>query len=147
MKKPRVRLIVLSVMLLALAVAVSTAGASSDGNAPVYMTFAKADPEEDFIWNGSVSGDVNGDLETRLVTATLTSKILHVEFDWIVDGDYSFTARLQGILDLETGQVTMNGEVTEGDYLGAEVHEAGQLVDPANSGFAGTIRIMPASGD
>ena len=122
--------------------------AAADGNAPVYLSFAKADPEGDFIWHGTVSGDISGSLETRLLSVSQTGHILHVEFDWIVDaGEQSFTARLNGILDTERGTVTMNGTVIEGYLAGAQVHEEGQLVNPATSGFAGTIRLMPASAD
>jgi hypothetical protein len=97
---------------------------------------------------GTVSGDISGSLETRLLSISQAGKILHVEFDWIVDaGEQSFTARLKGTLDSETGTVTMNGTVFEGYLAGAQVHEQGQLVNPATSGFEGTIRLMPASAD
>lgn len=147
MKKFRVRLIGLSVMLLVLAATVSAVGADSGSSAPLYLSFAKSDLEGDYVWNGTVSGDVNGDLETVLIAARPASNILHVEFDWIVSGDYSFTARLKGILDTETGRVNMNGVIESGDMLGARVYEEGQLVNLSNSGFAGTIRIMPATAD
>jgi len=113
---------------------------------PVYLTFAKSDPDGNYVWNGTVSGDVNGELETVLLGFSASGKILNVEFDWIVGaGDYSFTARMKGILDTESGKVVMNGTVIDGWLKGAQVHEEGQMVDPGTSGFAGTIRIMPAS--
>ena len=132
----------LAVVLLAL-----TTGSifAAEDNAPVYIEFAKADPDGNFIWNGAVSGDVNGDLETVLLEARQSGWILHVVFDWIVDGDCSFTARLNGILDTQSGRVLMNGRVIEGCWQGAQVHEEGQLVNPADSGFEGVIRIMPGS--
>lgn len=136
-------LILLSVMMSTL---LFVGSAAADNSAPLYLSFEKADPDGNYIWNGAVSGDVSGDLETRLLSARQTERILHVEFDWIVDaGPQSFTARLKGILDLQTGSVTMNGTIIEGYLAGAQVHEEGQMVDAANSGFVGTIRITPAT--
>lgn len=146
LKMKRVTFIVLLALLIPAFLRAGSAAA--EGNAPVYLSFAKADPDGDFIWNGTVSGDISGSLETRLLSVSQTDKILHVEFDWIVDaGEQSFTARLNGILDTEQGTVTMNGTVIEGYLAGAQVHEEGQLVDPATSGFVGTIQLMPASAD
>jgi hypothetical protein len=56
-----------------------------------------------------------------------------------------FTAHLTGALNTMTGKVIMNGAVVEGWLLGAQVHEEGQLVDPATLGCDGAIRIMPAA--
>jgi hypothetical protein len=39
----------------------------------------------------------------------------------------------------------MNGTVVEGFLEGAQVHEEGQLVNPATLGFEETIRIMPVT--
>ena len=39
----------------------------------------------------------------------------------------------------------MNGTVISGFMLGAQVHEAGQLVDPASLEFVGSIRLLPAT--
>lgn len=145
-KTKRVTLIVLLALILSTFVLAGSAAAAS--NAPVYLSFAKSDPDGDFVWNGTVSGDISGSLETRLLNVRQTNKILHVEFDWIVDaGEQSFTARLNGILDTQKGTVIMNGTVIEGYLAGAQVHEEGQLVDPATSGFVGTIRLMPGSAD
>ncbi len=114
---------------------------------PVRLTFTKAiaDPAN-FTWAGEVAGDVTGKLETQLTSKTGDGIIWHVEFDWIVTaGEQSFTARLSGILNNQTGKVVMNGEVVEGWLMGAQVHEEGQLVDAATLGFTGTIRIIPVT--
>jgi hypothetical protein len=39
----------------------------------------------------------------------------------------------------------MNGTVVEGFLEGAQVHEEGQLVDPAALRFQGSIRLMPGT--
>ena len=56
----------------------------------------------------------------------------------------TYLAQLSGVLNLKTGAVVMKEPVTEGQYAGSQVHEEGKLSDPANSCFAGTIRVMPA---
>lgn len=100
------------------------------------------------IWNGTVSGDVDGDLTTQLLTAQQSGPILHVTFVWIINADeHSFTAVLEGTLNTINGQVEMDGTVVEGWLVGAQVHEAGQLVDPEIGRFLGNITIFPATAD
>jgi hypothetical protein len=140
------RVIFLVLLSLIMSTLLFVGSAAADDSAPLYLSFEKADPDQNYIWNGAVSGDVSGTLETRLLSARPTGQILQVEFDWIVDaGPQSFTARLSGILDTQSGAVTMNGTIIEGYLKGTQVHEEGQMVDAANSGFVGTIRIMPAT--
>jgi hypothetical protein len=121
------------------------ATASAASSAPVRLTFEKAATAPG-TWHGSVAGDVDGALTTQLDSLEVTGPIWHVTFDWIVEaGDHSFTARLDGILDTRSGRVVMDGRVINGWLDGAQVHEAGQLADPATLRFTGTIRLMPAS--
>lgn len=102
-----------------------------------------------FVWEGSVEGDLEGDLTTMLVGLQATGPILHVEFLWLIDtGDEetSFTACASGILNTRTGRVVMNGEVCEGAFLGRKFHDEGQLTGVTGDGrteFAGSIRLMP----
>jgi hypothetical protein len=140
--------LVLVSICAAVALAVPAANAS---NAPVRLTFDKTAVASG-VWQGTVSGDVTGGLTTKLLprddmlARDETGPILHVTFDWIVDaGPSSFTARLSGILNTQTGAVVMNGNVIAGAWLGAEVHEEGQLVNPVTSQFTGSIRVMPAT--
>jgi hypothetical protein len=140
----------LSIVLVALllAVALVPGTATADSSKPVRLTFEKQIVHPNGIWEGSVGGDVEGDLTTVLRELRVAGPIWHVTFDWIVDADddnYDFTARLYGILNTDTGSVVMDGTVTEGWSKGAQVHEEGQLVAPATYGFEGTIRIMPAT--
>jgi hypothetical protein len=131
----------------ATAVQAPVATASARMAAPAQLTFTKSISDAaNFTWSGAVSGDVEGGLVTQLISKTGDGTIWHVEFDWIVSaGEKSFTARLRGILNNQTGKVVMNGTVSEGWLKGAQVHEEGQLVNPANLGFTGTIRIMTAT--
>jgi hypothetical protein len=112
---------------------------------PVRLQFTKCmvDPVNG-IWQGEVTGDIAGDLQTELRELRVTGAVWQVRFDWIIDaGAQSFVADLSGVLNLNTGRVVMNGTVASGYLEGARVHEEGQLVDPENSCFAGDIRIMP----
>jgi hypothetical protein len=143
------RTIVVSLFLLALG-SVGAVGASSASaeSAPVRLTFDKSivDPTAG-VWEGTTDGDVAGALRTELRSLQVTGTIWHVTFDWIVTaGPQSFTARLSGILNTATGAVVMNGTVIDGWLEGAQVHETGQLVDPAVLRFQGSIRLMPATG-
>ena len=139
---PAVLLLVLSIVLGRMPEAVR-----AQGNAPVYLTFDKSSVAPG-VWEGTVAGDVEGNLTTVLRDLRVTGPIWHVEFDWIIDaGDQSFTARLTGILNTNTGYVVMNGTVIEGWLEGAQVHEDGQLIDPDTLRFQGAIRLMPATAD
>lgn len=116
---------------------------------PLHLTFEK-EAVAVGVWEGSVSGDVDGDLTTVLTSCSgpnpCSGRIWHVEFDWIVHaGAESFTAHLSGILNNVTGAVTMDGTVVDGFLQGAQVHEEGQLVNAATLRFEGTIRVMPAT--
>jgi hypothetical protein len=140
------RMIVVSLFLLALS-SVGALGASSAESAPVRLSFDKSivDPTAG-VWEGATAGDVAGGLRTELRGLQVTGPIWHVSFDWIVSaGPQSFTARLSGILNTATGAVVMNGTVIDGWLEGAQVHETGQLVDPAVLRFQGSIRLMPAT--
>jgi hypothetical protein len=138
---PRVIGALVAIMACAALLAPSMAQATS----PVNLTFDKSAIGPG-TWQGTVSGDIEGDLTTVLRDLRVTGAVWHVEFDWIVSAEsQSFTARLDGILNTETGAVVMNGRVIDGYLVGARVHEEGQLVDPGTLRFVGSIRIMPDS--
>lgn len=116
---------------------------------PLNLSFTKSLTDPAGIWQGTISGDMNGQLTTKLLALTESGPIWHVTFDWIIvadDPEKSFTARLKGILNTKTGMVIMNGEVIEGWLLGAQVHEEGQMMDAETSTFEGTIKVLHRSG-
>jgi hypothetical protein len=121
------------------------AAAARGANEPVRIQFDKSISDTAFVWTGTVSGDVSGALTTRLTELRVTGPIWHVRFDWIVGGNRAFVADLSGTLNTQTGRVVMHGTVVRGWLSGAQVHEEGQLVDPAKLRFTGEIRIAPAS--
>ncbi|MDP8905595.1 MAG: hypothetical protein M3N29_09860 [Chloroflexota bacterium] len=118
-------------------------------NAPIRISFDKSIVDPGGVWEGTVSGAVDGDLTTHLLAAPdETGQVWHVSFDWVVvadDPDYSFVALTEGILNLRTGRVVMNGTVDSGWMAGARVHEEGQLIDAASLRFQGEITILPAT--
>jgi hypothetical protein len=123
--------------------------APASATAPLRLTFEKESVGVG-VWEGSVSGDVDGDLTTVLTSCTgpnpCSGTIWHVEFDWIIGaGAESFTAHLSGTLNNQTGAVVMDGTVADGFLQGAQVHEEGQLVNAENLRFEGSIRVMPAT--
>lgn len=132
-----------------------SAASQADTEKQINLTFEKsASVTEPFVWEGSVDGDVAGPLRTELQLEDFreTGRIWHVRFLWIIDdgGSDSFVADLTGILNLNTGRVVMNGRVVSAAdpaLVGAQVHEEGQLVDPATSTFQGTITVnIPTAG-
>ena len=135
---------ILPLLAIVMAVAVAAAPAAS-ANDPVRLSFDKSSVSAG-VWSGTVSGDVSGGLVTVLTAIEQRGPIAHLEFDWIVSaGAHSFTAHLNGTLNTSTGAVVMNGTVVDGWLEGAQVHEAGQLVDAASLRFQGEIRVMPAT--
>lgn len=134
-------------LALAAAAPVALAGsATADSqSAPLTWTFDKCSVGPG-AWQGTAHGPTGASepLQSQLTSARQTDSVLHVDFDWHVGTTY--LAQLTGVLNLKTGAVVMNGQVTEGQYVGSQVHEEGQLYDPANSCFSGTIQVMPASG-
>jgi hypothetical protein len=143
------RMFIIAVLLnFALAALLQPAFASASSDmSPILIQFDKQGGING-IWTGTISGDVEGNLTTQLLSAQQSGPVLHVTFAWIISaGDQSFTAELKGTLNTLTGQVEMDGTVVEGWLLGAQVHEEGQLVDPSTMRFQGTIQVMPATVD
>lgn len=142
----RIRIYKKTVVVLALTAASVVPGPARASQAPFELTFDKASPTANGVWDGTIGGDATGTVRTVLKGATQSGPILHVDFDWIISaGDKSFVADLDGILNLKTGAVVMNGKVTGGYLEGAQVHEEGQLVDPSTLRFQGTIQVAPSS--
>lgn len=133
------------IVLLVCAVVSIAVPAATASNTPVRLSFDKS-ASAPGVWSGTVTGDIDGALTTRILGLDVTGPIWHMTLDWIIDaGPSSFTARLDGVLNTQTGRVVMDGTVITGRFLGAQVHEEGQLVDPSTSEFAGSIRLMPAT--
>ena len=132
-----------TLLVLAVVTAVAIAPHAAQAASPYRVTFDKHSVGTG-VWAGTTGGDADGQLTSKLQSLEVTGSIWHITVDWIVDaGDRSFTARLKGTLNTETGRVVMNGRVINGWNDGARVHESGRMVDPETGRFQGTIRIAP----
>jgi hypothetical protein len=88
-------------LFLVLAMGLLGAGAQRAlaSNEPVRLSFDKTAVAPG-VWQGTVSGDIEGALTTRLLALQVSGPVWRVQFDWIVDaGPSSFTARLDGVLN------------------------------------------------
>ena len=133
---------ILGLAVLIGAVAATTVVPVASAAPPVRLSFEKQAVERG-LWKGSVSGDIDGELTTRMIGFDDREPVWKVTFDWIVEsGRKSFTARLSGTLDTTTGAVAMRGRVVKGHLRGAKVRERGQLADPETSRFEGMIWIQ-----
>ena len=130
--------------------ATATASAATASNAPLEVHFVKHVVDRtNLVFEGTVSGAVNGSLVSRLVRLnSIDGPIYNITFDWIVSAaDKSFTARTTGTWNTRTGQVVMNGTIIAGYLNRAQVHEQGHLVDPTTLTFEGFLQLMPATAD
>lgn len=97
-------------------------------------------------WTGTVSGAAEGTLTVTPVSFRTAAASEHFAVDFVVDaGERSFTARIAGIFNVETGRAILNGTITDGWLEGAQVHERSLNVDRVASCYAGTLVIAPAS--
>jgi hypothetical protein len=137
--------ILITLALLALA-GVAAHAQPSD---PVRLDFDKCGGE-DGRFEGTVTGDLTGELVSQALAIDDDRPVWKVRFLWTVgepgDPDH-LVADLSGILNSNTFTVVMNGRVTAGAYTGAQVHEAGQLVSIEDCGlrFQGSIDVFPAT--
>ena len=106
-----------------------------------------------FTWTGSVNGDITGTLATAVVApARVAGPIWHLSTTWTVTSatingttGLWFFAELDGTLDTRSGKLRLNGEVTSGDFAGAQMRTAGYLDSGdvgTNSRFVGTGQLM-----
>lgn len=136
---------ILLVVVAAAAVAAASAAPTVASTQPIRLSFDKSLVSPG-VWQGTVGGDISGNLTTQLTDVRITGPIWHVRFDFVIDaGGRSFTIDLSGILNMKTGAVVMNGTVVQGYLEGAQVHEQAQLVDLATLRFQGSIQVMPAT--
>jgi hypothetical protein len=106
---------------------------------------------------GVTGGDVVGTMATTVLSSTAFDNgvILQLEARYgVIDpsGGHSFTALVQGTQNNQTGTAVLNGVITEGWLIGAQVHVAFEVITPCPFGtrnrcFQGTIRVMPGSAD
>ena len=73
-----------------------------------------------------------------------TGQVLHIVIRWQFfdeDDQLVFQTDQTGLLKLGSGDVVLNGTVTDGDRLGARTHDEGVPTD-ANGSYAGIMRVQ-----
>jgi hypothetical protein len=137
-------------MLVAAVVAVVALGAApaSASSAPIVITYAKTCNQLTGHCVGS-AGD-GGTFEMQVMGFRGTGKAAHLMLTVeITVGDISFTAEMNGHAS-PAGFIVLNGTVTDGSFLGAQVHQRSNLVsasaDGSTTSWIGELRLMPASG-
>ena len=121
---------------------------------PVEVTFTKWFPVPgtmQMVGTTDERGDPGTYSGALLRRTPLNDEIAELEarYQVINASGHSFTAMIQGKSHISTGHATLNGVVTEGWAVGAQVHVTFDRVSctmaPNGICFEGTIRVMPGS--
>jgi hypothetical protein len=106
---------------------------------------------------GRTAGDVVGTYAGEVLNRTAFDNGVIVKLEaryQVIDpsGLHSFTALIQGTQNNGTGKAVLNGVITEGWRVGAQVHVTFQVVTPCELGtrnvcYQGSIRVMPGSAE
>ena len=130
-------------------------GAKSD-NAPIEVSFTKwvtTSPHmAGFTSEGGDPGTYVGEILSRIPSDNGVLVDLDARYQVINASGHSFTAVIHGKTNNQTSHATLNGVVTEGWAVGAQVHVTFDVISPCSFGtrnvcFQGTIRVMPGSAD
>ena len=153
MKHALITLVALVALVALVGSVVALGGTTATAAPPAQVDWAKSFDHLDAgghpVFLGTTSGDVTGSLTSVGTVDAASGPILHVTFVWTVcegpacSGSHSFTASTSGIWNTNTGPVVMDGRVVDGWLEGAQVHEEGQLLDPATLSFQGFLRLLP----
>ena len=135
-------------MLVAAVVGVVAFGAApaSASSAPIVITYAKTCNESIGLCVGSAGNGGTFEMQVTGFRATGKAGQLTVAEE-ITVGDISFTAEMRGHAS-PAGFIVLNGTVTEGSFLGAQVHQRSNLVsaDGSMTSWIGELRLIPKSG-
>ena len=133
-------------MLVAAVVGVVAFGAApaSASSAPIVITYEK--DCQAGVCEGS-AGD-GGTFDMQVTGFRQTGKAAHLTANVeITVGEISFTAEMTGHSS-PAGFIVLNGTVTEGDFLGAQVHQRsnfmGASADGTVTSWVGELRLMPS---
>jgi len=135
-------------VLVAAVVGVVAIGAApvSASSAPIVITYAKTCNELIGLCEGS-AGD-GGTFSMQVTGFRPTGKAVQLTMtEEITVGDISFTAQMTAHAS-PAGFIVLNGTVTEGDFLGAQVHQRSNFVSAVGfmTSWVGELRLMPKSG-
>jgi hypothetical protein len=125
-------------------VGLGTAQASAS-SAPIVITYAKTCNEATGHCSGTAGN--GGTLEMQITSFQVTGNDAQLTLtEWIVVGDISFTAEMNGHVS-PTGFIVLNGTVTDGSFTGAQVHQRSNLVgvNGTTTSWTGELQLLSAS--
>ena len=138
----------LAVVAAVVGVVAFGAAQASASSAPIVIPYAKTCDETVGHCLGT-AGD-GGALEMQVTSFRATGNAAQLTFtEEITVGDISFTAEMTGHAS-PAGFIVLNGTVTEGSFVGAQVHQRSNFVSASPDGsmtsWIGELRLMPKSG-
>jgi hypothetical protein len=142
--KPIFGLLVAVVAAVVGVVAFGAAQASAS-SAPIVIPYAKTCDETVGHCVGTAGN--GGTFEMQVTSFRATGKGADLTMtEWITVGNISFTAEMNAHAS-PAGFIVLNGEVTEGSFVGAQVHQRSNLVSAAGTTttWTGALQLMPAS--
>ena len=121
------------------------AAQASASSAPIVIPYEKTCDET--IGHCVSSPGATVTLEMQVTSFRPTGKAAQLTMtEWISVGNISFTAEMNAHAS-PAGFIVLNGEVTEGSFAGAQVHQRSNLVSAhgTTTVWTGELRLMPAS--
>ena len=115
---------------------------ASASSAPIVIPYAKTCNAMGHCEGTAGNG---GTLVMQVTSFRATGNAAQLELtEWITVGALSFTAELQGT-NSPAGFIVLNGTITAGSFLGAQVHQRSNLNPGSTTDWTGELRIMPAT--
>ena len=132
-------------MLVAAVVGVVAFGVApaSASSAPMVITYEK----DCLFGHCEGSAGTGGTFEMQVTSFRPTGRgAMLTMTEWITVGDISFTAEMTAHSS-PAGFIVLNGTVTDGDFLGAQIHQRSNLVGVNGNvtSWVGELRLMPSS--
>jgi hypothetical protein len=136
------RTLSLAVVVGVVAFAAAQASASA---APIVISYAKTCDETIGHCAGTAGNGGTLEMQVTSFRASGHGAVLTLT-EWITVGNISFRAELNGHRS-PAGFIVLNGTVTEGSFVGAEIHQRSNLLGgpPTASQWTGKLQLMPAS--
>jgi hypothetical protein len=133
------------VLVAAVGVVAFGAAQASASSAPVVIPYEKTC----VVATGHCAGSAGpgGTLEMQVTSFRPTGDAAQLTLtEWITVGGISFTAEMSGHLS-PAGFIVLNGVVTNGSFVGAQVHQRSNLVggDATTTSWTGQLELMPST--
>ena len=124
-------------------IAIGAAPASAS-SAPIVVSYEKTCDET--VGHCVGTAGAGGTIEMQITGFRPTGNGAQLTLtEWITVGDLSFTAVMKGHVS-PAGFIVLNGTVTEGSYVGAQVHQRSDLVgiEGTTTAWTGKLHLIPA---